>query len=333
MEARRTWVVRAGSGGEFIQTAESRGIIAIGFGGQVLGDCSEYAARAEFIELYRKVCPDDKSWASQAGQVYRFVREIQVGDTVLTPDPTTREVLVGKVTSPYRYDPKPIGDEYPHVRNVEWRGRIPRDRLTKRFRNSLGGLMTVFTVEGYEDEIERLLVGQPAVPDEAEEAEAEQYDFLAETEAKAAEMISDMITRIPWDHFELLVAAVLRTLGYQTKMTRRGPDGGYDIVAHPDALGFEDPRIKVEVKHRKQAMTAQDVRSFRSTIGPNEKGLYVSTGGFTGDARHEPEKAGPPLVLMDRDEFIELLLKNYETLDPEFKAMLPLKEVFIPIEM
>ena len=99
------------------------------------------------------------------------------------------------------------------------------------------------------------------------------------------------------------------------------------------ALGFEQPRVKAEVKHRKAAMTAQDVRSFRSTIGPNEKGLYVSTGGFTADALREPEKAGPPLVLMDRDQFVELLLENYEALQPEFKAMLPLKRVYIPTEV
>lgn len=76
-------------------------------------------------------------------------------------------------------------------------------------------------------------------------------------------------------------------------------------------------------------MGGPEVRNFRSTIRTGEKGLYDSTGGFKGDARAELEKAWPPLVLMDQDEFIAMLTENYDKLEPEFQALVPLRKVYI----
>ena len=329
MATDRIWVVRAGRGSEIVDEVESKGVVAIGWG--ELGDCSALETRAEFKQRFPEVYPDAKSIGNAAGQVYRFVREMPVGSTVLTWHTARRELLVGEVTGEYRYDPSVIDERFPHVRSVAWRGSIGRDEMSKEFKNSAGGLSTVFTVGDFGDEIERLLAGIPPEPQDADD-EAEEFDFLADTEAKADELISDRLANIPWEQFEQFVAAVLRALGFRTKLTQRGADGGYDVVAHPDALGFEEPRIKVEVKHRKAAMGAPEIRSFRSTIGPSEKGLYISTGGFTTEALREPEKAGPPLVLIHRDQFIELLTEHYEAMEPEFQAMLPMKRVYIPTE-
>ena len=329
MASKTAWVIRAGQGNEIVEDVEGKSVVAIGW--SAMGDCSGLHSRGDFKERYGEVYPDEKYVGGQSGQVYRFAREMQVGHTVLTPNKARRELLVGEVTGDYRWDPSVVSENYPHVRAVNWRGSIPRDGMSERFRASAGNISTVFTVDGYEDEIERLLAGAPPPPPDEEE-EAEEFDFLADTEAKADELISDRLAKIAWDDFETFVAAVMRALGFRAKLTRRGPDGGYDIVAHPDALGFEEPRIKVEVKHRKASMGAPEVRSFRSTIGPSEKGLYISTGGFSRDALAEPEKAGPPLVLMDRDQFIELLTEHYEAMEPEFQAMLPMKRVYIPTE-
>src|SRR5205814_2842337 len=44
------------------------------------------------------------------------------------------------------------------------------------------------------------------------------------------------------------VAHLLGTMGYRTRVSPPGPDGGVDIIAHRDELGFEPPIIKVQVK-------------------------------------------------------------------------------------
>ena len=88
-------------------------------------------------------------------------------------------------------------------------------------------------------------------------------------------------------------------MGYKTRVSPSGSDRGKDIVASRDGLGFEDPRIVVEVKHRNATMGSQEIRGFLGGRHESDKGLYVSTGGFTKDARYEAERARIPLTLMD----------------------------------
>lgn len=315
MAQRKVWVVRGGNNNEIIDIVECKSIVALGL--YIVGDVSGLKTREEFRERNPK-----------SDQLFRFVHEMQIGDMVLTPNKATRRALVGKIKGDYRFDPSIADGEYPHVRDVEWQGSISRDDMSPSLKNSMGSTLTVFTIAGYDEEIKRILAGDVPTPKE-KEVEEEIFDFLADTQEKAEALIADHIASLAWDDFELLVAAVLRTLGFRTKLSKKGADGGYDIVAHPDALGFEEPRVKVEVKHRKGSMGGPEVRNFRSTIRTGEKGLYVSTGGFKGDAKAELEKAGAPFTLMDQDEFIALLTENYDKLEPEFQALVPLRRVYI----
>lgn len=74
------------------------------------------------------------------------------------------------------------------------------------------------------------------------------------------------------------------------------------------------------------------MRSFLGTLREGDSGLYVSTGGFTGDARLEAERSREPVTLLDRDDFIDLLLEYYEELEPEHKSKVPLRKVWVPTE-
>jgi restriction system protein len=156
--------------------------------------------------------------------------------------------------------------------------------------------------------------------------------FFEETKAKADELIADLISRLdPYD-FQDLVAGVLRAMGFRAVSTPPGPDRGVDIVAHPDAFGFQRPRIKVQVKHRKGAVGGPEMRSFLGTLRDGDSGLYVSTGDFTGDAKLAAEHSREPVTLLNRDDFIRLLLEHYEALEPEYKAQVPLRKVWVPAE-
>jgi hypothetical protein len=82
----------------------------------------------------------------------------------------------------------------------------------------------------------------------------EEKDALEETRedvfAKAHELIKDQILRLSDSDLVQLTAALLRAMGYRTRVSPPGPDRGVDIFASPDGLGFQEPRIKVQVKHR-----------------------------------------------------------------------------------
>jgi restriction system protein len=86
---------------------------------------------------------------------------------------------------------------------------------------------------------------------------------------------------------------------------------GKDIIASPDGLGLLEPRIIVQVKHKTSAVGAPDLRSFIGGLRGGHKGIYVSTGGFTKEARYEAERANVPLTLVNLDDLVELITQTW----------------------
>jgi restriction system protein len=64
-------------------------------------------------------------------------------------------------------------------------------------------------------------------------------------------------------------------------------------------------------------------------LGPqDERGIFVSTGGYTRDAENDAKVVRLTLVGMDR--LAELLLENYEKLDQDTKSLIPLRRLYVP---
>ena len=119
--------------------------------------------------------------------------------------------------------------------------------------------------------------------------------------------------------------------GYYTRIAPNGPGGGRDVIASPDILGFESPRIITEAKHRKGAMvSAFAIRSFIARLRPEDRGLYVSTGGSTKEARYEADHAYVPVRLLDLDSFVRTYVEIYDEVNDNDHAILPLTRVWLP---
>jgi restriction system protein len=324
---KHAWMVRAGNENELADIVQEENVVAIGW--DSMGDVSNLATREQFKQRYRETNPEDSLGrvATNAGQVYRFAREITEGDYVLTYIKATRELLIGLVKGPNEYRTDGYLDHYRHVRRVEWIRKVSRDDFGARARNSMGSTLTVFQLDDYLDQIHSLATGK--TPDVAEEEE-EAPPFFEEMKAQADELIADLISRLDPYEFQDLVAAVLEAMGFRATSAPPGRDRGVDIVAHPDPFGFERPLIKVQVKHRKNSVSRPEMQAFLGALRPDDNGLYVSTGGFTSEARTEARSSHRPATLLDRDEFIRLLLEHYEALDPEYKAQVPLRKVWVP---
>ena len=325
----KTWMVRAGERAIFIDDFRDEGLVSIGWG--TLGSLETFASRADLARAVAATWPD---WSKQSqsmavGQIWRFKDEIRKDDTVVTYDPGRRVYLVGTVTEPYFFDPS--REEHPHIKKVRWDGEVSRDLLGADTKNSLGAISTIFLVprEAAADLQRAMTSKAPAEPPET--AEAEEAVLAEDMQAKALEFIKDRAAKLDWEQMQRLVAGLLRAMGYKTRISPAGPDRGKDIVASPDGFGFESPRIVVEVKHRKGAMGSQEIRSFLGGRHKDDKGLYVSTGGFTKEARYEAERASIPVSLMDIDELVAALIDNYEQLDNETKQLLPLRRLYWPI--
>lgn len=327
---KHAWMVRAGTQNELADQIEEQQAVAIGW--SELGDLSNLQTREEFKQRYRETFPEASppTVSINAGQVYRFFREIHEGDYILTFFKASREILIGLATGEAEYKPETFED-YPNIRHVELKKKVSRDQFGPAARNTLGGTLTVFQLDNILPEIHRVMTATDEVP-VITEAEEDTPPFFKEVQAKADELIADLISKLdPYD-FQDLVAAVLRAMGFKATSVPPGPDRGIDIMAYRDPFGFEPPRIKVQVKHRTSSTGGPDMRSFVAALNRGEKGLYVSTGGFTRDAKLDAERAYETVTLLDRDGFIQLLLDNYETLEPEYKAMVPLRKVWLPTE-
>lgn len=325
------WMVRAGESTEYF---ESQGRIAVRW--DWLGDLSEVADLDALGELYRKNVGAVKPRRIAIGlaTLGKFLFSMRPGDAVLTYDKQTREYLCGEIVSDYEFRAD-LNPAAPQTRRVAWKGRIRRDDLSTGARNTLGAMVTIFQPGAdVEQEINSLLAGTPK-PEEPTDADggdtSDLVDLKDDLAEKAHEFIKDVISALDWDEVQELVAAVLRAMGYKTRVSPKGSDQGKDITASPDGLGLEPPRIKVEVKHRpRSSIGAPDLRSFLGGLRSEDRGLYVSTGGFSREAVYEAERATVPVTLMTLDDLAALLVQHYEDMDAEGRALVPLTRVYWP---
>jgi len=86
----------------------------------------------------------------------------------------------------------------------------------------------------------------------------------------------------------------------------------------------------VEVKHRKGQMGSHEIRSFTGGLRPGDKGLYVSTGGYSREAKYEAERSNIPLTLMDADTLVSLIIQYYDNFDSEARSLVPLTKIYWP---
>jgi restriction system protein len=326
------WMVRAGEGAYLAEEFQKQNIVSIGW--KHLGDLTNVKDIESLRNIYRKTYPDHKAGKMNltTGQIFRFKNEFKIGDYVVTYNAQERKYLLGVIESDYQYSPK--NAEHPNRRKVKWIKNVDRDGLSTATKNQLGSIMTIFQVSG--NALAEIKDDYRSVDAIEKSGMLEEQDETLDTikeeiEEKAHEFIKDKIQDLNWEQLQELVAGILRGMGYKTLISQRGPDRGKDIVASPDGLGLEDPKIKVEVKHREQAMGSTEIRSFLGGLRPGEKGLYVSTGGFTKEANYEAERANVPVTLIDSDMLVTLVVQNYDQFDADARALLPLRKIYWPI--
>lgn len=333
----RIWMVRS-EGGSLYDIFKERNVVAIGWE-QIAQSAIQGLSRKELQKRYLEVEPYIKKGnaISSSSQVWRFVNEIEIGDWVVTYSPINRTYLLGKISDKAEYHPELAERNMSLTRGVVWEStEIVRDQLSNTCKNSLGSISTVFELS--KDAVKELLLLKDNIDDKSKvigHVYAENYEEQDDTDFediknKAFERIKDTINRLTWDDMQELVAGILRAMGYKTLISSKGADRGKDIIASPDGFGFEHPRIVVEVKHRAGQMGSEKIRSFTGGRHKDDRGLYVSTGGFSKDAKYEAERANIPIMLWSLDELAKALLKYYDFVDLETRQLVPLKRIYFP---
>lgn len=320
------WGIHPGKHGAAEDLFVRRKVIAIGWSN--MGDLSQWADRDAYKAAFAETYPDEKPGAipTKAGQLYRFVQEMQVGDLVVCPLKLTREVRIGRVVGEYLYAPD-VDARYPNMRKVEWLKSVPRTSFSQGALYEMGSALTLFQIRSYADEVMAILEGIPREPIDEDEEIA---DITSDIEDQTRDFVLKQLGRKLKGHpFSAFVAHLLEKMGYKTRVSAPGPDRGIDIIAHRDELGFEPPLVKVQVKSSEGSVGEPAVSALYGKVGDKEFGLLVTLGTFTRQALDFAFSKGN-LRLIDGDELVDLIFDYYDELDPRYKGMIPLKRVYVP---
>lgn len=109
--------------------------------------------------------------------------------------------------------------------------------------------------------------------------------------------------------FERLCQRLLRESGFETvTVTGRSGDGGIDGTGTLQINPFVSFNVLFQCKRYVGSVSPSQVRDFRGAMqGRADKGLILTTGTFTVEAKREARRDGaPPIELVDGDELIRL---------------------------
>jgi restriction system protein len=133
-----------------------------------------------------------------------------------------------------------------------------------------------------------------------------------EAELSWKQQVLDAILAMSPEAFERLSQRLLRESGFtQVEVTSRSRDGGIDGKGVLRLGGLINFQVVFQSKRYAGTVSAGIVRDFRGAmIGRADKGLIISTGTFSRDARAEAIRDGAPAIdLVDGQELAELLKK------------------------
>jgi restriction system protein len=328
------WVVKGGRSGEREDRFLERSVIGIGW--EELPDLSQFADREALKVSYRAAFPgsSDGNVNVQVGQLWAMAHSMQPDDLVVVPLKRRGQIAIGRIKSPYRFA-SDLGPDLRHVRDVEWVVRdLPRTAFDKDLLYSFGSSQTVSTTSrnNAERRVLAMLKGGPFPTPQVVDGEiAVDESIDRDLEQDGRDQIIDVIrTRFKGHGLGRIVDGLLRAQGLATKVSPPGPDGGVDIVAGGGVMGLDEPRIVVQVKSQQSPADVSVLRELKGTMSDfgADRGLLVCWGGFKDSLIREARNGYFKIRLWDQEALLTALFANYELLDEELRAELPLKRVW-----
>lgn len=341
-DSQTVWMIRAGSHGEREGFVLENGIAGVGF--EPVPDLTPATDREQVKTIVRQAYPDagERRLANFAGQLWKLRSLVKPGDLVVLPLKRSSRVALGIVTSGYEYR----SDEqsmYRHCVLVDWRRTdIPRTAIQQDLLYSLGAAMTVCEIQRNDaarrlqqiletggDPGAKVAVVKAAGGDDPDVAD--DIDPGIDIELLGRDQIQRQVAeRFAGHRLADLVSAVLVAEGFLTEVSLSGPDGGIDIFAGSGPLGLDSPKLIVQVKSSQGPASAEVVRALHGVLTTHgaDQALLVAWGGVTRTAQSELRSQFFRVRVWDADDLLDAILRNYDELDEEWRAELPLKRIW-----
>jgi restriction system protein len=144
---------------------------------------------------------------------------------------------------------------------------------------------------------------------------------VGEMEAHDEEQVLlELLRKVTPEGFERICARLLRESGFEKVTVTGGPrDEGIDGIGILQVNPFVSFKVLFQCKRYRGAVSRAQVAEFRNAmIGRADKGIIITTGSFTMDARREADRDGaPPVELVDAEKLVELFKRVELGLEPK----------------
>jgi restriction system protein len=150
----------------------------------------------------------------------------------------------------------------------------------------------------------KVQAAEPIAEQVAEATGAPSKDYRGET--------IDLLLTLAPSGFERLSQRLLREAGFtQVVVTGTSGDGGIDGHGTLQINPLVSFKVLFQCKRYTKSVSPSHVRDFRGAMaGRADKGIIITTGSFTAEARREASRDGvPPIELIDGDRLIDMLEK------------------------
>ena len=327
----RVWLVAHGRDGEYESAALDLGIVLLGF--QEVPNLTEMSEEeiGDLISTIPSIEP--KSRPNVVGQMRDFAIRMQPGDVVASPlKNQPGQIALGRIIGEYEF--REVDGVGRHTRKAEWLGdTIARSSYGPSAFHHLVTKRTISRV-GNEEVAEKVLdslIGKPAL---ASMPMPEETGYDA-SPLSVEELARDQITRrireqFPEQKLEHLVAALLEAQGFVVHEAAPGKDQGVDVLAGHGPLGFDHPRICVQVKHTSSRVGHPEVQQLHGAMQQfdADQGLFVSWSDYTDDAKRMARLNFFSMRLWNANDLLDAVYKDYPDLPEDIRAEIPLKRVW-----
>jgi predicted Mrr-cat superfamily restriction endonuclease len=325
--------MRLGEGGKYVDDGRKGNFIAIGWA--EIGDLSwtRIAGAStdkrlnDLIGSLEQRFQGNLSKSSVSVKVAQLIRfasgEIRKNDLVVVPDSGRRKFLVARITGDYEFREKWADScPYSHRRSVEWIKDVDRGEVSEKLRNSLGAILTLWSLQRHGDELEGLLkdVKTPGIS----------------RMVTGKELLTTIVKRLgemDWREFQKMAADLLDAIGFQPNpITRFVGDQGVDVVGTLNAEGIANVTLRVQVKRVNSNIGINEVQRIRGTLGKEDHGAIIAVAGFTKQALEEAQREDRiPIALIDGERLAELLLAHYDEIDEQYKRIMRVSKKEVPV--
>ena len=150
--------------------------------------------------------------------------------------------------------------------------------------------------------------------DKTTEAELSQETGIADEQSEKSDSenktdLLGVLQSLSAPGFERLCQRLLREHGFaQVTITGKSGDGGIDGIGILQVNKFVSFTVLFQCKRYQGAVTPSQVRDFRGAMeGRADKGIIITTGVFTAEAKREARRDGAkPIELVNGDNLVEL---------------------------